>query len=458
MTTFCALPPDSVRIVALRRRGLDAQALDRAPRQAPPTWRDRSSRGSTAGRDWAGRCCSRPNGRRRTPGGRDPPAPARCRHRWRRAALAIGTGLPLMRISPLTIGWMPASTRASDERPLPSRPATPTTSPRCRVRSMPAGLDAPETPRASSSDFADRRRLAHHVGEAARAAADDVGDHRFQRELGHRRRDDMLAVAQDRGAVGDAEDLVHAVRDVDDGDALAAQLADIVEQALDLVARQRRGRLVEHQDLAGLRRRLDDLGQLAVAGAECRRPWRSGRCRRPCAQTAFALPPSPPCRRSGRKRTCISRLRKTFCATVSVGTRLISWNAMATPAARAASAVKDGQRHAADLDRPRRRRLHAAQDLQDRRLAGAVLAEQRMHLARQDVEIDIVERANAAEAHVDVPHANGTRCGDRVHRNTLGYRPGSACRPAGRRQPPPSGRSDMGYCMLCLILSVTGLW
>ena len=36
----------------------------------------------------------------------------------------------------------------------------------------------------------------------------------------------------------------------------------------------------------------------------------------------------------------ISRLRKTFCATVSVGTRLISWNAMATPALREASAVK----------------------------------------------------------------------------------------------------------------------
>ena len=78
----------------------------------------------------------------------------------------------------------------------------------------------------------------------------------------------MLAVAQDGGAVGDAEDLVHAVRDVDDGDALAAKLADIVEQALDLVLGQRRGRLVEHQHLAGLRCRLDDLGQLPVTGRD----------------------------------------------------------------------------------------------------------------------------------------------------------------------------------------------
>ncbi len=33
----------------------------------------------------------------------------------------------------------------------------------------------------------------------------------------------------------------------------------------------------------------------------------------------------------------ISRVRNTFCATVRVGTRLISWNAIATPAAREAS-------------------------------------------------------------------------------------------------------------------------
>ena len=45
-------------------------------------------------------------------------------------------------------------------------------------------------------------------------------------------------------------------------------------------------------------------------------------------------------RSSIRAPRLISRSRKTFWATVSVGTKLISWNAMETPAARAASAVK----------------------------------------------------------------------------------------------------------------------
>ncbi|MFD0630117.1 hypothetical protein ACFQ2K_53645, partial [Streptomyces sanglieri] len=46
------------------------------------------------------------------------------------------------------------------------------------------------------------------------------------------------AVAQDRDAVGELEDLLHAVRDVHDRDVLVAQPSDQREQRVDLVLRQ----------------------------------------------------------------------------------------------------------------------------------------------------------------------------------------------------------------------------
>ena len=42
--------------------------------------------------------------------------------------------------------------------------------------------------------------------------------------------------------------------------------------------------------------------------------------------------------------------------------------------------------------------VHAGEDLDQRRLAGAVLAEQRVHLAGAHVEVDRVERERAGEA------------------------------------------------------------
>ena len=60
------------------------------------------------------------------------------------------------------------------------------------------------------------------------------------------RRDDATA-AQDGHAVGELEDLVEAVRDVEHARAGAPDLAHHREQPLDLVVRQDRRRLVEHE-------------------------------------------------------------------------------------------------------------------------------------------------------------------------------------------------------------------
>ena len=102
---------------------------------------------------------------------------------------AMSTGSPLTRISPDVFGSMPNSTRASALRPLPSRPATPTTSPAWTSGRHASGLRGPLTSSSSSSGAPRVGRVARDVGKAARAPADDMLDDRVERQLAHRRGD-----------------------------------------------------------------------------------------------------------------------------------------------------------------------------------------------------------------------------------------------------------------------------
>ena len=96
----------------------------------------------------------------------------------------------------------------------------------------------------------DRRvRAGGHRGPVIRI---DVGaDHQLRQapvvDLRHRQCLDHAPGAQDRDAVGDLEDLVQAVRDVEDAGAAALHLAHHRQQPLDLVVGEHRGRLVEHE-------------------------------------------------------------------------------------------------------------------------------------------------------------------------------------------------------------------
>ena len=81
-------------------------------------------------------------------------------------------------------------------------------------------------------------------------------------------RRDVLAVAQHGDAVAIVEDLRHAMRDVDDRDALGGQRAHDLEQDLRLALGQRGGRLVEDQHAAVERQRLGDLDQLLLRDRE----------------------------------------------------------------------------------------------------------------------------------------------------------------------------------------------
>ncbi len=77
-------------------------------------------------------------------------------------------------------------------------------------------------------------------------------------------------------------------------------------------------------------------------------------------------------------------------------------------------------------------RIDAREDLDQGRLAGAVLAEQRVHLAALDLEVDGVERERAGEALAEPVKS-------RAAASALPSQRGSAFKGAGRR--PARGRS-----------------
>ena len=65
---------------------------------------------------------------------------------------------------------------------------------------------------------------------------------------------DLAAASHDDGAVGDLGHVIEGVRDDDDGVTLGAQAQDQVEDTTRLAHAERRGRLVEDDDLRGERR------------------------------------------------------------------------------------------------------------------------------------------------------------------------------------------------------------
>ena len=79
-----------------------------------------------------------------------------------------------------------------------------------------------------------------------------------------RLRADQCAVLEHGDAVAEREDLVQAVRDEDDRDALRAERPQPLEQQLDLAAGDDRRRLVEHEQPDVVDQRARDLDHLLV--------------------------------------------------------------------------------------------------------------------------------------------------------------------------------------------------
>ena len=79
---------------------------------------------------------------------------------------------------------------------------------------------------------------------------------------------DVAPVAEHRAVVGKLGDLMHAMRNVDDRHPVLSQLLEHGENLLDVGGGQRRGRLVEDQDLGVAGERLGDLDHLAPGQRE----------------------------------------------------------------------------------------------------------------------------------------------------------------------------------------------
>ena len=99
-------------------------------------------------------------------------------------------------------------------------------------------------------------------------------------------RRDRLARAHHRDAVADLLDLVHPVRDEDRARSLAREPADDREQPVARRDVERRGRLVEHEDLRPPDQRARDAARLPVAERELLDGAARGRSRRPSARAA----------------------------------------------------------------------------------------------------------------------------------------------------------------------------
>ena len=205
---------------------------------------------------------------------------------------------------------------------------------------------------------------------------------------------DLAAVAQHRHAIGDLEHLVEPMRDEQHEQALRPQPPHDPEQAVAFLQRQHRARLVEREDARRGRERARDLDELAAGDAERRRrpcrdraAGRGARAARVVRRAQRAPVEQAAARCAARARATCSRPR------VSCGSTASSWCTDAMPA-RAASA---GDANA--TGRPSRRISPAlgatmpAEQVQQRRLARAVRAEQRVHLAGARGEVDAFERA-----------------------------------------------------------------
>ena len=244
---------------------------------------------------------------------------------------------------------------------------------------------------------------------------------------------DHLAAPEDGDPVRDLQHLVQLVADEDDRDALALQVAEDLEEVRRLLRRQDRGRLVEDEDLRVAVERLHDLDPLL-------------------------LPDGDAVDRGARVDGELEGLRQV--ANAPLGSGLVEEDAFA-PRLDAEHDVlghgHDRNEHevlmdhadpgfdrvlggrelgalALEQDLARVGLVQAVEDVHQRRLAGAVLAEQRVHFAARQLEVDVVVGDDARELLHDPAQLENWDVWSAIHRGPIltGKRRGAGlCPPLG---------------------------
>ncbi|MGY4425592.1 hypothetical protein ACVWY2_008041 [Bradyrhizobium sp. JR6.1] len=207
---------------------------------------------------------------------------------------------------------------------------------------------------------------------------------------------DVTAVAKHRHTVGKGADFAHAVRDVDQPDILALQARDQLEQPPGLAFGQRGGWLVEDQKTDAAEKRFGDLGHLLMRAGQIVDPLRG-------IEVEAELVDQRP-----------GPLAHLACAQdAAAGDFAAKEQVLFHGEARDQRELLE-HRTDADLARPLRRQMldllaaelerafvgwkRTGYDVDQGRLAGAVLAEQDVKFAGTHIEVDAVECTDAGES------------------------------------------------------------
>ena len=172
---------------------------------------------------------------------------------------------------------------------------------------------------------------------------------------------------------------------------------EVAEERLDLLRDEHGGGLVEDQDPCAPVEDLQDLDPLALADAE-RLDERVGIDRRGRSRGPARVMRRPGLRlKSIRPRRRGSSPRMMFSSTVRLSASMKCWCTMPMPAAMASVGLRKCADLAVDGDRALVGALHPVEDLHERRLAGAVLADDGVDRAGADPEVHVAVGHDAGE-------------------------------------------------------------
>src|SRR3954464_4167431 len=344
---------------------------------------------------------------------------AMCETPWRTMprAPALVSSLPSTAIEPESTVLRPVMASTSSDWPLPSTPARATISPAWTVGVAPltagrarARGDRRQVAVVARPQIADlEHRLLGLRRRLVDAQQDLAADHEpRERLLGGAlggNRVDALAAPQHGDAVGDLEDLVELVRDEDDAGAVLLQRLEDAEEVARLLGGEHRGRLVEDEDPRPAEERAQDLHALLHADADIL-DARVGVHGEAVAVRQLAHA------RRGRVEVEQQALARLVGQDDVLGHRHDGDEHEVL--VHHADPVLDGLQRRADADGPAVDAdlalvglVQPVEDAHQRRLAGAVLPEQRVDLAGLQVEVDRVVRDDRPEALRDPAQLEG---------------------------------------------------
>ena len=189
---------------------------------------------------------------------------------------------------------------------------------------------------------------------------------------------DDLAAAQDGRRVAERDDLVQLVRDVENRAAAGGEMLQRLEQLLDLLGRQHRGRLVHDEQPRVQEERAHDLDALPLADAQGRDDAAGIELEMVGVQNPVELSEE-----FARGEAAVEAERNVFQNRHRLEQREVLEHHADAEASRGAR-IGDARRRAVENDLTLVGREDAVDHLDEGRLAGAVLAEQGVNLPRPD--------------------------------------------------------------------------